>query len=112
MREERLETLITERNRSYGFRARLGARLAHLRASGSSTRMFTWGRYGRTAELHGCHIAECFGNRRGSNPPLGPTASPLPTPPDTLRNCYKNPLTKKPTLPTMMSTEIASRFKS
>jgi hypothetical protein len=58
VRGEKFETLIAEVKRSYGLHARLGTRLANIRAFRSPTRMlFIWGR-GGGARLHICRIAQ------------------------------------------------------
>jgi hypothetical protein len=58
---ETLETLIAEKKRSYGLSARLGTRLANIRATWAPTRMFSWGRRGG-AGLHVWRIAEAVSN--------------------------------------------------
>ena len=55
---DKLGALVAEMERSCDVRARLRTRLAHLRASGSPIRMFTWERDGGTAKPNVSHAAE------------------------------------------------------
>jgi hypothetical protein len=60
VRGKALETLIAELKHSFDALARLGARLADIRASRSLTRMTVCER-GGVAWLHPCHLAEATG---------------------------------------------------